>query len=137
MNLNKGLELKMANISKKDIQTFGRILKSIGATIEKRPDKLLSMIIDVIESKDNPSNKSDNEKLSLPIDDIDLYSYAKEHDKNDVLEFLMELKVDELKLLIKKYNLGYTKLRAKKSIAEYIADQMKKRTTDVFLKHEK
>ena len=50
---------------------------------------------------------------------------------------LNDLNIEDLKKIISHYSLGYTKLKSKEKITEYIADQFKKRTTDVFLKHEK
>jgi hypothetical protein len=127
----------MNNISKTDIKIFGKVLKAIGERFSTNPELLIS-ILNKEETK--PKQKTaKNKKSILPssIDNTDLFSYSKSHSKDEIVKLLNDLNIDELKQRISHYNLGYTKLRSKEKIIEYIADQFKKRTTDVFLKHEK
>lgn len=127
----------MSDISKTDIITFGKVLKFIGETLIEDPEILMS----ILDKKDKkPKQQTAKEKASeLPnaIAKTDLFSFSKDHSKDEIIKLLNDLSVQELKQVISHYSLGYTKLRSKEKISEHIADQFKKRTTDVFLKHEK
>lgn len=127
----------MVKITNKDIKSFGKVLKVIGEALESNPGLIQTMI-----KSDNGKDKKGVKNGAIAdygerVNQLDLYSRAKELDLEGLINFLKEFGVDELKGIIKKYNLGYTKLRSVDSISKYIAEQLKKRTTDVFLQHEK
>lgn len=127
----------MSNITKNDVKSFGKVLKLIGETLSEKPELLMSILDS--NAKGIPPRQTKEESNSLPavIKGIDLFSFSKNHNKDEIIDLLNKFCVDELKQIISHYSLGYTKLRSKERIVEYIADQFKKRTTDVFLKHEK
>lgn len=127
----------MANITKRDVQIFGRVLKAIGEAVESNPEMILTVIEMKHESEKPAIRIETSSSFSEKVQNADLYTYVKEHNGNELAEYLRSFSADELKELIKKYNFGYTKLKAVDSIADYIADQLKKRTTDVFMQHEK
>lgn len=148
----------MENITKKDIFSFCKVLRSLSEAIESNPEdfqKLVettrvkikndekSDITTVHQESADISNltftteKPNIDRSQVKTDFSDLYSRAKELSYEELLEVLKTLNVDELKLIIKNYNFGYSKLRSAESLSKYIAEQLKKRTTDVFLKHEK
>jgi hypothetical protein len=127
----------MTNITKKDIFTFCKVLKALSEALESNPE-YFQKIIENSKVKFNNDGKNDlSAGHQEKSDSSDLYSLAKELSYEDLLAFLKKSNVDELKGIIKKYNFGYSKLRSVESLSKYIAEQLKKRTTDVFLKHEK
>jgi arginine decarboxylase-like protein len=127
----------MSNITKNDIKTFGKVLQLLGETLSAKPELLMSILDREAKTAAPQQTKEKSTNLPEAIKDTDLFSFSKNHNKNEIIDLLKELSVDELKQIISHYNLGYTKLKSKEKIADYIADQFKKRTTDVFLKHEK
>lgn len=127
----------MSNITKNDIKSFGKVLQLIGETLSTKPELLMSILDIELESSAPQQAKERSHGLPIAMKDTDLFSFSRNHNKNEIIDLLNELTVDELKQIISHYSLGYTKLKSKDKIAEYIADQFKKRTTDVFLKHEK
>ena len=127
----------MGNITKKDIQSFGKVLQALGELVETEPEFILSLLKNDSEPSKRPQSKSSSEMYSEKIRNLDLYTHAKTHSEEELVGFLKTFSVDELRGIIKKYSIGYTKLKSVDAIADYIADQMKKRTTDVFLQHEK
>lgn len=125
----------MNDITKRDIQTFAKVLKEIAFTLEKRPE----LLIDFIEKnlpKDGTSLKIPSD-FSERVQRTDLFGYAKEYGDIQLGNYLKDFSVEELKALMKKYSFGYTKLKSADSITALILDQVRKRTTDVFLTHEK
>ncbi|ADW19222.1 hypothetical protein Despr_3089 [Desulfobulbus propionicus DSM 2032] len=127
----------MSNISKNDIKIFGKVLQALGEIIVSKPEILMSILDKEVEAEAPPQAKEKPHGLPSAMKDTDLFSFSKNHNKEEIIALLNELTVDELKQIISHYSLGYTKLKSKEKISEYIADQFKKRTTDVFLKHEK
>ena len=128
----------MGKITKKDIDSFVRFLKEFSRIAESEPDTILAFLegkSDILNS--SPAKPVVQAGYSLRVQEADLYAYAKQHTEEQLIEHLRSFCVDELKEFVKKYNLGYTKLKAVDSIAQYIAEQMKKRTVDVFMRHEK
>jgi len=128
----------MAKITKKDIESFALVLKELSRIAESESDAILAFI----EGKSDigssaPAKSPVQTDYSPRVKEADLYAYAKQHSEEELIEFLRSFGVDELKEFVKKYNLGYTKLKAVDSISQYIAEQMKKRTVDVFIRHEK
>jgi Mg/Co/Ni transporter MgtE len=127
----------MSNVSKNDIKSFGKVLQLLGETLVKKPELLMSILNKETETEIKQQTKDKSQGLPSALNDTDLFSFSKNHNKDEIINLLKELTVDDLKQIISHYSLGYTKLKSKEKIAEYIADQFKKRTTDVFLKHEK
>ena len=128
----------MTKITKKDIQSFARVLKEFSRIAESEPDAILALLEGTTASSNSSPIKPEAPKgYSSRIQETDLYAYAKQHTEEQLIEFLRSFDIGELKEFVKKYNLGYTKLKAVDSIAQYIAEQMKKRTVDVFMRHEK
>ena len=127
----------MSNVSKNDIKSFGKVLQLLGETLVKKPELLMSILNKETEAEIKQQTKDKSHGLPSALKDTDLFSFSKNHNKDEIINLLKELTVDDLKQIISHYSLGYTKLKSKEKIAEYIADQFKKRTTDVFLKHEK
>lgn len=127
----------MTNIGKNDIKTFGKVLQAIGEILFTKPELLMSMLDNEKGSDVTQQTKDKPSGLPAAMKDTDLFSFSKNHNKEEIIDLLNELNVDDLKQIISHYSLGYTKIKSKEKIAEYIADQFKKRTTDVFLRHEK
>jgi len=127
----------MSKITKSDIESFSRVLREFSQVVESDPDAFLALLErSVAHRNQSPVKLSSNTSYSSRVQDVDLYSFAKQGTEDQLVELLRTFSVDELKELLKKYSLGYTKLRTVDSIAQYIAGQMKKRTTDVFMQHE-
>lgn len=128
----------MVKITKKDIESFARVLKELSQIAESEPDAILALLDGKTDGRNStPVKPLAQTGYSPRVQEADLYAYAKQHSEEQLIEFLRSFSVDELKEFVKKYNLGYTKLKAVDSIARYIAGQMKKRTVDVFMRHEK
>jgi|GEM_PF-1828262 len=129
---------EVTGLEKKDLEAFGRVLRTLGDSIIKNPEKWfvkLGLVLD--ESVDKASKKSHKEINLEVIQSLQLYDIAKSMNKDELVTKLKQFNVDELKFFVKEYKLGSPKLKSVDSLAEYIADQVKKRTTDVFQHHEK
>lgn len=126
----------MSELSRKNIQAFGKVLKAIGDILEQEPDNLFKLLQQK-KGINKHKQSSIKDKVTAKMDDVDLYTFAKQHSLEEMVQYLKQYDAKELKQIIKKYSLGYTKLKSIDSISQYIADQFKKRTTDVFRTHEK
>ena len=127
----------MSMIDKKDLQAFGRVLCILGESFAKDPDKWLETLKPLIGEGDKTADKSETKEKTVRLKDFQLYEIAKLQTIEELALTLKQFTLDELRMILKEYKLGYSKLKSVNSLAEYIADQAKKRTTDVFQHHEK
>jgi hypothetical protein len=63
---------------------------------------------------------------------FNLYEMARSLEYEGLLSELNKFNLDQLKHIAKTYFLGGSNIKKHNRLAEYIADQAKKRTTDVF-----
>jgi hypothetical protein len=124
-------------IDKKDLQAFGRVLCILGESFAKDPDKWLETLKPLVGEGDQTADKSEIKEKTVRLKDFQLYEIAKLQTIEELALTLKQFTLDELRMILKEYKLGYSKLKSVNSLAEYIADQAKKRTTDVFQHHEK
>lgn len=124
-------------IDKKDFQTFGRVLCILGESFVKDPEKWLEKLNPLLDEGDKTVDKIEIKESTERLKDFQLYDIAKLQTIEELTLTLKQFTLDELRLILKEYKLGYSKLKSVNSLAEYIADQAKKRTTDVFQHHEK
>ncbi|HBQ5785143.1 hypothetical protein PXW75_25220 [Klebsiella pneumoniae] len=126
----------MTQISKKDIIAFSRVLSELAESIGREPEIILDLIAN---KKPGKSIKPTSSIVTEPVisdvaSTINLFEDFKGKDKDTIFDALKELHKNDLLFLIKKYNLGYTRLKSQETIADYIADLVSKRNTDVFIK---
>jgi hypothetical protein len=122
----------MNNLTKKEIQIFGKVLAKIGGIIEKNPSFLLDAIGNVNDSKIS----HEKEAISAKVESLNLFERFKNIKKSEIESELLRFNREELKFLIKKHSFGSSKLSSVEKLAEYIADQVFKRSTDVFIGQE-
>jgi hypothetical protein len=129
----------MSIIDKKDFQAFGRVLSMLGESFAKDPDKWFEKLKPFFDEGGKiVDNSKEREKESVErIKAFNLYEIAKIQTIEELTSTLKQFTLEELRLILKEYKLGYSKLKSINALAEYIADQAKKRTTDVFQHHEK
>lgn len=122
-------EDSMSDLTRNDIESFLKVFDVLLRTAKNNPDLILNFINLGQAQKAPKAKQTDFSKVK----DFDLYKEAK--DKSN-LELINELKqkfnVEELRFLIKELRLGSVPSKSIDSLAEYIADQAIKRTTDVF-----
>jgi len=116
------------NISKKDIEIFGRVLKEIGESITNDPEKILALI----NSKKNSDKQLDRGK---EIEGTNFYELSKNKNDVELVDYFKSYDIKELKYIIKILKFGYNRSKSKETLLQYIIDQIKKRTTDVFREH--
>lgn len=123
----------MSNLTKKDIATFGKVLCELGMAIEDNPAILLQIL-----DPDNSFKKINlpDEQISDAAKNINIFEAYKEKKKSDIEEDLLRFNKNELKFIIKTFSLGATRLNSVEKLAEFISDQIIKRTKDVFINQE-
>lgn len=124
----------MKNISKKDIEIFGKVLSELGSTFEENPEILLSLIRPFYEK--NQKEQKEKDVVREEIEHLNIFESFKEKKKSEIEKELISMNKEELKYIIKKYSLGATKLTSNEKLSEFIADQITKRTKDVFINQE-
>lgn len=121
----------MSQLTKKEIVIFGKVLSSIGSAISDNPEILQKLL---------KSTKAIGQSKKIEIGDevksINIFSFYKQKKKSEIEKHLSEFNKEELKFLIKKHNLGVTRLNSVTTLAEFIADQLAKRSKDVFIDQE-
>lgn len=122
----------MTNLTKKEIQIFGKVLEKIGAAIEGNP----SLLLGLLENTDEPKNNGGKDLVGQEVESLNLFERFKDTKKSEIESELLKLNREELRFLIKKHSFGSTKLSSVEKLAEYIADQVSKRSTDVFIDQE-
>jgi hypothetical protein len=118
----------MSDISQNDIESFGKVLIALGEAIKGNPKIVLDFINSVQIEKSSKEERSDFNRIK----NFNLYELAKDKTKDELICQLKQFDVAELRYLIKELRLGSTKAKSIDNLSEYIADQAKKRTTDVF-----
>lgn len=123
----------MANITQQDARSLAKTLRIMADAIDSDPD--LAFKLSGGRSRETKKTGADNATLARRVSDTDLYAHARGMSRDKLMAYLRGFSADELKGFLKKYNLGYTRLKSADSIAAHLADQLKKRTADVFLRH--
>ncbi|HBE9180657.1 TPA: hypothetical protein KNH08_003565 [Serratia fonticola] len=125
----------MTQISKKDIIVFSRVLSELADCIGREPELLIEFLAkkNVNKRSQNTSLKKDALQISEQVQSINLFEDFKGKSKENIFDSLISFSKDDLLFLIKKFNLGYTRLKAQETIADHIADIISKRNTDVFI----
>lgn len=123
----------MSNLTKKDIESFGKVLAEIGAVIESNP----SIILDLLNVKaDKLKVTKEKKDISDKILNLNIFDEFKDKKKSEIESELLAYNKDELKYIVKSFNLGSTRLNSVEKLADFIADQVSKRTKDVFINQE-
>jgi len=129
----------MNNISTEEIKTFGKILGLVGKLIEKDPELIVNLLKSSNKGKegaDKSSKSSEVKTLSLNgLDTTLLFDMAKEKSKEELINILKKHDANQLRSVIKQLSFGSIRSKSIPMLSEYIADQLKKRTTDVFRNH--
>ncbi|WP_158467781.1 hypothetical protein [Pseudomonas putida] len=124
----------MKNITKKEIEVFGKVLSQIGETIEGNPELVLSLLRPFYEK--NQKEQKEKELIRAEVEGLNIFDSFKDKKKSEIEEELATFNREELRFIIKKYSLGATKLASNEKLSEFIADQVTKRTKDVFINQE-
>lgn len=119
-------------INEKDIVSFARVLISVGKRLEMSPE-ILMQILDT--SKDVKTGVS-NTPISHKVEAIQIYEIAKDQSKDEFVKYLKKFTSEQLRDVIKSNGFGSVRYKAIERLAEYIADEVKKRSSDVFRHHE-
>lgn len=123
----------MKNITKKDIQSFGKVLAGIGELLNERPEFLIDILANQKKNKSTNSKSIDSFEVSEKAFSFNLFEDLKGKNKDEIFEALSNFTKEDLNYFIKKFNLGYTRYKSSETIADYIADKVSKRNTDVFI----
>lgn len=123
----------MNNLTKKDIETFGKVLAEIGVAIERNP----SIIFDVLnDSTSVKRSLKEREQIGEEVKELNIFDAFKDKKKSEIEAELSTYNKEELKFIIKSYSLGTTRSNSVEKLADFIADQVSKRTKDVFINQE-
>lgn len=123
----------MSNLTKKDIAVFGKVLVEIGSAIKNNPSLLLDIVNATTDSK---RAVKDKEGIGDKVKSLNIFEVFKDRKKSEIEGELLVFNKEELKFLIKTFSLGSTKFNSVDKLADFIADQVSKRTTDVFINQE-
>lgn len=123
----------MSNLTKKDVESFGKVLTEIGFIVEANP----SLILDLLNSKcNNDKPVKEKEIISEKVMNLNLFEEFKDKKKSEIEAELVTYNKSELRYIIKSFNFGSTRLNSVEKLADFIADQLSKRTKDVFINQE-
>lgn len=123
----------MSNLTKKDVESFGKVLTEIGFIIEANP----SLILDLLNSKcNNDKPVKEKEIISEKVMNLNLFEEFKDKKKSEIEAELVTYNKSELRYIIKSFNFGSTRLNSVEKLADFIADQLSKRTKDVLINQE-
>lgn len=134
----------MADITSKDVESFGKVLQAIGRFCEDNPRRVLEFLsrddrmhhtTAVSESKSDKSDKNDDPHLGELID-LNIFEIAKEKSRDELLSFLQKYDLEQLRYIIRRNRFGALKSKSVEVLADHIADQVLKRGVDVFKSHE-
>lgn len=121
-------------ISFKDIQSFGRVLKAIGTLCETQPHRVLTALSladsDTVEHADH-----DGHDESRELDSLDLFDLALNRSRAGLTEALSQYDAQQLRYLIRKHRLGSIKSSSTQKLLDHLVDQLAKRSVDVFKAH--
>ncbi|MEZ8785588.1 hypothetical protein AB6D77_23290 [Vibrio splendidus] len=123
----------MSKLTKADIASFGKVLSVIGTSIEQNPSLLLDIINSSTDSKKQVKEKVE---ISDEVKCLNIFEAFKDSKKSEIESKLLKFNKEELKFLVKTFSLGSTRLTSAEKLADFIADQISKRTTDVFINQE-
>lgn len=119
----------MSNLTRNDIKSFLKVFAVLEEMEKNSPD----IILDIINSAQVKKVSKDKQTDFSKVKDFNLYKEAKEKSNLELIKLLkQQFNVAELRFLIKELRLGSIPSKSIDSLAEYIADQAIKRTTDVF-----
>ena len=119
-------------INEKDIVSFARVLISIGKKLEMNPEILMQILN---TSKDVKKSVS-TPPISQKVEPIQIYEIAKDQSKDAFVKHLKKFTSEQLRDVIKSNGFGSVRYKTIEKLAEYIADEVKKRSSDVFIHHE-
>lgn len=127
----------MADIKIKDVESFGRVLKRLGQFLEEHPEKLLDLLASSEKERHESRDAVSAEDAKHPaLDDLPIFEMAKSKSRQELLAFLCQYDVEQLRYLIRRFRFGALKSKSPQVLAEHIADQAMKRSVDVFTSHE-
>jgi hypothetical protein len=121
----------MSEINQKDVESFAKVLITLGETIKDNPDLVLEILkAPKKKTAKKPSKQSTNS--NKPSDSSELYEFVKVEGKKTLIQALKLCNVERLRELIKDLQFSSHSSKEVGTLAEYIADQLEKRTRDVF-----
>ncbi len=123
----------MSKLTKADIASFAKVLSVRWTSIEQNPSLLLDIINSSTDSKKQVKEKAE---ISDEIKSLNIFEAFKDRKKSEIESELLKFNKEELKFLVKTFSLGATRLTSAEKLADFIADQISKRTTDVFINQE-
>lgn len=128
----------MNNISNEEIKIFGKILGLVGKSIEKDPELIVTLLKSSDKGKKRARSSKSSEVNTFSLDGPDttmLFDMAKKKSKEELIDILGKHNANQLRSVIKQLRFGSIRSKSIPMLSEYIADQLKKRTTDVFRNH--
>jgi hypothetical protein len=127
----------MADIKSKDVESFGKVLKRLGQILEEHPEKLLDLLaLSEKESHESPEAVAAEDTKYPGLDELPIFEMAKSKSRPELLAYLGQYNVEQLRYLIRRFRFGALKSKSAQVLAEHIADQAMKRSVDVFTSHE-
>lgn len=119
----------MSKITKKDIESFGKVLVHIGGELQRNPDSLMK----ILSSMDSIGGEKIPPEISEKVKSINIFDLYKDKDKSYIIDDLEQYTKDELKFIINKFKLGPCRATSVKGLADFIGSLLIKRTQDVFI----
>lgn len=124
----------MADITIKDVESFGKVLKALGQLCEDKPGRLLNLIA---TNPVEPAEKATADGQHFAeLRELDLFQLASAKDRVDLMADLQKYDVEQLRFLLRKYRFGSIKSKSPQVLLEHLVDQVLKRGVDVFKSHE-
>lgn len=117
-------------ITRRDVESFGRVLKVLGRFVEDNADRVLEILGADADTARRSASHGDE-----PTSSVDVFELARNKPQDELLSHLEALGSEELRGIIKANRLGSIKSRSAKALAEHIVEQLSKRSVDVFRTH--
>jgi len=121
----------MSEINSKDVESFAKVLISLGETIKDNPDLVLEILKAPKRKSAKKTSKQSTNSCKLS-NSSELYEFAKVETKETLIQILKLCGAERLRELIKDLQFNSQASKEVGFLAEYIADQLEKRTKDVF-----
>lgn len=131
----------MADITAKDIEAFGRVLKAIGHLCEENPKRVIQLLhkidtADPPEVQDSSEPPQSGDSRFADLEKLNIFEFAKGKSRDDLMTFFQKFDVEQLRYLTRRNRFGAVKTKSSQVLVEHLVDQVMKRLVDVFKTHE-
>lgn len=124
-------------LSKRDAESFGKVLMLFGKAIKTNPELLVDLFQALTANVEALKDEKENNKPIRPeIREMNLFDYYQEYTKEQIETSLSHFNSTELKFLMQKFGLGTIRSTSSTKLVSFIADQLAKRALNVFSKQE-